>query len=86
MLNPFARGARRFLFSCLVAVALLVVADRAGLWAAQHDVAKRLQADAHLHATPKVEIHDPLAPHKDLLRTYSDTDIHNLTAYLVTLK
>ena len=36
--------------------------------------------------TPKVEIHDPLAPHKDLLRTYSDTDIHNLTAYLVTLK
>jgi len=57
MLNPFARGARRFLFSCLVAVALLVVADRAGLWAAQHDVAKRLQADAHLHATPKVEIH-----------------------------
>jgi cytochrome c oxidase cbb3-type subunit 3 len=36
--------------------------------------------------TPKVEIHDPLQPHKDLLRTYSDTDIHNLTAYLVTLK
>ncbi|HEX3646056.1 MAG TPA: c-type cytochrome, partial [Vicinamibacterales bacterium] len=36
--------------------------------------------------TPKVEIHDPLQPHKDLLRTYSDTDIHNVTAYLVTLK
>ena len=36
--------------------------------------------------TPKVEIHDPLQPHKDLLRTYTDTDIHNLTAYLVTLK
>jgi cytochrome c oxidase cbb3-type subunit III len=36
--------------------------------------------------TPKVEIHDPLQPHKDLLRVYSDTDIHNLTAYLVTLK
>ena len=35
---------------------------------------------------PKVEIHDPLQPHKDLLRTYSDKDIHNLTAYLVTLK
>ncbi len=36
--------------------------------------------------TPKVEIHDPLQPHKDLLKTYSDTDIHNVTAYLVTLK
>jgi cytochrome c oxidase cbb3-type subunit 3 len=36
--------------------------------------------------TPRVEIHDPLQPHKDLLRTYSDADIHNVTAYLVTLK
>ena len=36
--------------------------------------------------TLKVEVHDPLQPHKDLLRTYNDTDIHNLTAYLVTLK
>jgi cytochrome c oxidase cbb3-type subunit 3 len=36
--------------------------------------------------TPKVEIHDPLQPHKDLLRTYADADIHNVTAYLVTLK
>jgi len=36
--------------------------------------------------TPKVEIHDPLEPHKQLLRTYTDKDIHNLTAYLVTLK
>jgi cytochrome c oxidase cbb3-type subunit 3 len=36
--------------------------------------------------TPKVEIHDPLEPHKDLLGRYSDRDIHNVTAYLVTLK
>jgi len=36
--------------------------------------------------TPKVEIHDPLKPHKDLLPTYTDQDIHNLTAYLVTVK
>jgi mono/diheme cytochrome c family protein len=36
--------------------------------------------------TPKVEIHDPLEAHKKLLRTYTDKDIHNLTAYLVTLK
>jgi mono/diheme cytochrome c family protein len=36
--------------------------------------------------TPKVEVHDPLRPHKDLLPTYSDNDIHNVTAYLVTLQ
>ncbi|HKB14206.1 MAG TPA: c-type cytochrome [Vicinamibacterales bacterium] len=36
--------------------------------------------------TPKVEIHDPLQPHRDLLTKYSDADIHNVTAYLATLK
>jgi len=36
--------------------------------------------------TPKVEVHDPLQPHRDLLRSYKDADIHNVTAYLVTLK
>jgi mono/diheme cytochrome c family protein len=35
---------------------------------------------------PKVEIHDPLQPHRELLRIYTDTDIHNVTAFLVTLK
>ncbi len=37
-------------------------------------------------ATPKVEIHDPLQVHTDLLSKYTDADIHNMTAYLVTLK
>ncbi len=36
--------------------------------------------------TPKVDVHDPLKPHKDLLRKYTDKNIHNLTAYLVTVK
>jgi hypothetical protein len=36
--------------------------------------------------SPKVEIHDPLEPHRNLLRTYTDKDIHNLTAYLATVK
>jgi len=35
---------------------------------------------------PKVVIKDPLAPHKQLLPTYTDTDIHNVTAYLATIK
>ena len=32
------------------------------------------------------QIHDPLEPHKELLPKYTDKDIHDVTAYLVTLK
>lgn len=39
-----------------------------------------------VNGSPRVEIIDPLQPHKDLLKVYRDADIHNLTAYLVTLK
>lgn len=35
---------------------------------------------------PKVEIHDPIKPHRELLETYTDKEIHDLTAYLVTVK
>jgi cytochrome c oxidase cbb3-type subunit 3 len=34
----------------------------------------------------QASIADPLQPHRDLLRTYTDADIHNVTAYLSTLK
>jgi cytochrome c oxidase cbb3-type subunit III len=37
-------------------------------------------------AFPKVEIHNPLQPHWDLLKTLNDDDMRNVTAYLVTLK
>jgi hypothetical protein len=37
-------------------------------------------------AAPKVEIDDPLKAHKEMLRQYKDADIHNVTAYLVTLQ
>ena len=36
--------------------------------------------------TPKVEIRDPLQRHAELLRQYTDADMHNILAYLVTLK
>ena len=36
--------------------------------------------------SPKVTVTDPLQAHNDLLRSYTDDDIHNITAYLVTLK
>jgi cytochrome c oxidase cbb3-type subunit III len=34
----------------------------------------------------KVEIQDPLTPHKELLRMYTDADIHNVTAYIASLR
>jgi mono/diheme cytochrome c family protein len=36
--------------------------------------------------SPKIEVHDPLDQHKGLLRQYTDKNIHDVTAYLVTLK
>jgi cytochrome c oxidase cbb3-type subunit 3 len=35
---------------------------------------------------PVVDVRDPLQPHRELLPTYTDKDIHNVTAYLATLK
>jgi cytochrome c oxidase cbb3-type subunit 3 len=35
---------------------------------------------------PKVEVHDPMKGHRDLLSVYTDKDMHDVTAYLVTLK
>ena len=35
---------------------------------------------------PKVEIHNPREGHLKLLPAYTDKDIHDVTAYLVTLK
>jgi len=35
---------------------------------------------------PKVEIRDPMQAHRDLLAVYTDQDMHDVTAYLVTLK
>lgn len=35
---------------------------------------------------PKVEIDDPLETHKKLLTVYTDKDMHDVTAYLVTLQ
>ena len=36
--------------------------------------------------TARVELRDPLQPHKELLPIYTDTDIHNVTAYLASLR
>jgi cytochrome c oxidase cbb3-type subunit 3 len=36
--------------------------------------------------SPAIQITDPLAGHRQLLTKYTDKDIHDVTAYLVTLK
>jgi cytochrome c oxidase cbb3-type subunit III len=46
--------------------------------------------DGWYHSWPadevKLEIHDPVAAHLELLHNYSNADVHNLFAYLETLK
>ena len=37
-------------------------------------------------AVPKVDINDPLEPHRKLLAEYTNKDMHDVTAYLATLK
>ncbi|MBV8571025.1 MAG: c-type cytochrome [Acidobacteriaceae bacterium] len=37
-------------------------------------------------STVKADIHDPLAGHEKLLKTYTDKNVHDLFAYLETLK
>jgi cytochrome c oxidase cbb3-type subunit 3 len=41
---------------------------------------------ARTRGLPKVDITDPLQAHVDIMMRLSDTDMHNLTAYLATLK
>jgi cytochrome c oxidase cbb3-type subunit III len=38
------------------------------------------------NANVQIVVDDPLAAHRELLDRYQDSDIHNLTAYLATLK
>jgi cytochrome c oxidase cbb3-type subunit III len=52
-----------------------------------HDSTGQFHSFARDNTTPpKVEIHDPLTAHTEMLPHYTDADIHNVTAYLVTLK
>lgn len=49
-----------------------------------------VDASGAYHAWPRsavtVQLDDPLKAHRELLAKYADTDIHNVTAYLATLK
>jgi cytochrome c oxidase cbb3-type subunit 3 len=49
-----------------------------------------LGKDGWYHSWPKsdvkIELHDPIAIHAELLAKYTDADMHNLFTYLETLK
>jgi cytochrome c oxidase cbb3-type subunit 3 len=51
-----------------------------------YDASAEYHSFARNGATPKVDVQDPLKAHRDLLAQYTDADIHNVTAFLVTLK
>jgi cytochrome c oxidase cbb3-type subunit III len=51
-----------------------------------HDTGGEYHSFSRDGEIPKVEINNPLKAHTDLLRTYTDTDIHDVTAYLVTIR
>jgi cytochrome c oxidase cbb3-type subunit 3 len=44
------------------------------------------QSFRRIEDVPKVEVKDPLKAHRDLLAVYTDKNMHDVTAYLVTLK
>ena len=62
---------------------LLFVTD---FWVTLVDDAGVRRTIARTGDEPKVEITDPLAWHIDHMKRLTDTDMHNLTAFLVTLK
>lgn len=51
-----------------------------------HDAKGQFHSFARNGTAPTVSITDPMQTHAELLHKYSDSDIHNVTAYLVTLK
>jgi len=48
---------RRLVWTLIIIIGLLAILDRVALLSAEHDVAERLQADAHLSSAPDVTIH-----------------------------
>jgi cytochrome c oxidase cbb3-type subunit III len=50
------------------------------------DAAGKRRTITRDNEVPKVEIDDPLQAHLDMFLKYTDENMHNLTAYLVTLK
>ena len=93
MVNPRGRGAKTPPPPITVKVTLANGRVSSGRLVAITDFYVTLLDDAGVRRTfprdnevPKVDVNDPLQAHLDMLLKYTDADMHNLTAYLVTLK
>jgi len=93
MVNPRGRGGKTPPPPTMVKVTLPNGRTLQGRLVAITDFYVTLIDDSNTRRTfprdnevPKVEINDPLQAHLDMLLKYTDADMHNLTAYLVTLK
>lgn len=67
----------------VVSGTLLAVDD---FFATLTDAAGRRRIIARDNEIPRVEINDPIEAHRQQMMKYTDADMHNLTAYLVSLK
>jgi mono/diheme cytochrome c family protein len=82
--DPYPRSVKVFLASGRMVSGTLIYVSEFVVTLRDRDGERRtFERDGEI---PKVEVIDPLQAHQDLLMKYTDTDIHNLTAYLVTLK
>lgn len=82
--DPFPRRVKVFLTSGQTVSGTLIYVSEFVVTLRDADGERRtFERDGEI---PKVEVIDPLQAHQDLLMKYTDTDIHNLTAYLVTIK
>ena len=90
--RPWRRGGRGGGTPVTVTVTLAVRAKVAGRLVRIDDFISLTDADGTQRTFrrdgdgPRWRSHDPLEPHRELLPIYTDKDIHNVTAYLVTLK
>jgi mono/diheme cytochrome c family protein len=82
--DPYPRSVKVFLSSGQTISGTLIYLSEFAV--TLRDAAGERQTFGRNGESPRVEIIDPLQAHQDMLMKYTDTDIHNLTAYLVTVK
>jgi mono/diheme cytochrome c family protein len=82
--DPFPRMVKVTLESGQAITGSLILLNEFAVTLRDHDGERR--SFRREQGIPKVEIVDPLQAHQAMLAKYRDEDLHNLTAYLATLK
>jgi cytochrome c oxidase cbb3-type subunit III len=82
--DPYPRKVKVFLLSGRTVTGTLIYLSEFAV--TLRDASGERQTFSRNGERPKVEVVDPLQAHQDLLMRYTDAEIHNLTAYLASLK